>query len=149
MPAAITRVKGKIPIENSYTSGLAGEKTLKAIKEHGEFIGTSCPTCNWTYFPARMFCERCFSRILENDKSVGPEGTLEAVSLVNIDQSGKKTKPYYVGLIKLDKADTKLLHHIKGAKGLVPRPGARVRPVFNSPDKRRGSITDILAFELV
>ncbi|MEK7288052.1 MAG: zinc ribbon domain-containing protein [Elusimicrobiota bacterium] len=149
MPATIARVQGKIPIENSYTSGIAGDKTLRALKERGEFIGTTCEACRMTYFPARMFCERCLCRILENETKVGPEGTLEVASLLSVNQEGKKTKPYYVGLIKFDGAGTRILHHVKIHKGQNLTSGRRVRPLLKAPDKRVGSITDIIAFELI
>lgn len=149
MSALVTKWEGKIPLDSFYTSGLAGEKTLRAIKNSESFVATVCSDCQVTYFPARTFCERCLGRILENEKPVGPHGTLGSWSKVSINQEGKKTKPYWVGLIKLNGSDTWLLHHLKVKKNQEPTEGSKVKAVFKPQPNRRGSITDILSFEIL
>lgn len=140
--------EGNIPIESSYTSGIAGEKTLRALKEQGVFLATVCPDCQVTYFPARLFCERCFANILNNEKTVGPEGTLESWTLVKVDANGKKLKnPQAFGLIKLDGTNTLFLHKLT-PHAPRPTPSAKVRPLLKAPAQRHGSVTDILAFEV-
>lgn len=148
MVKSVTVWEGSIPIESSYTSGVAGEKTLKALKEKGVFLATHCPACEKTYFPARMFCEICFEKILDNEKTIGPQGTLKSWTISKVDQSGKKLKkPQTFGLIQLDGSNTLFLHRLKwGQVSLFPL-GSRVKPILKDPAKRRGSITDILAFE--
>jgi len=140
----VTVWHGKIPIESWYTPGVAGEKTLMALKNQGSFLATVCGDCNVTYFPARMFCERCFADILNNEKIVGPDGTLESWSVVTVDKDGKKLKkPQTFGLIKLDGTNTVFLHKLK-SQALI---GARVEPVLKDPAKRKGSVNDILHFK--
>ncbi len=138
--------KGSMTMENAYSSGLAGEKTLQALKNDGVFLATRCDACDIIYFPARLYCERCFSRILETDKIIGPYGSVESWSRVAIDQKGKKlSKPYHAVLIRLDGANTLLLHRLE--MPTEPYFGLKVRPVLKEQDKRRGSITDILCFK--
>ena len=106
--------KGDMTMENAYTSGLAGEKTLRALKDDGTLLATQCSACDLVYFPARLYCERCFSRILEAEKIVGPHGSVESWSRIAIDQQGKKiSKPYYAVLIRLVGANTLLLHRLE------------------------------------
>ena len=42
---------GDIPVRHLYTAGLAGERFLREIKDHGRFLGSRCETCAYTYVP--------------------------------------------------------------------------------------------------
>lgn len=143
----ITAWEGKLQVEHAYTSGLAGEKTLAALKEKGVFLATECPSCRMVYYPGRAFCERCFAAILDNGRTVGPQGQVRAWSRIAIDASGKKIKPYYAALIQFEGSTTLFLHKLQIKKD--PNIGLMVRPVLKDTKKRRGSVTDIIAFRPV
>jgi uncharacterized OB-fold protein len=78
---------------------------------------------------------------------VGPAGTVLSWAWVNTPRKGHPLdRPFAWALIKLDGADTSLVHAVSadGVKGM--RPGLRVRPRFKPEAERVGHITDISYF---
>jgi uncharacterized protein len=144
-PRDVIRWEGQIPIRHRYTPGVAGEAFFRALKDRGEFLASRCESCAITYCPARLFCERCFSGPLDADVTVCPEGTLMAftVGYVGIEEE-PLDEPRAVGLVRLDGADTVLMHFLVDAGEL--RAGMRVAPVFEARSKRTGSILDVRGF---
>ena len=133
---------GDIPVRHLYTAGLAGERFLREIKDHGRFLGSRCETCAYTYVPPSIFCPRCFAR-LDDWREVGPGGVVTALTTVHLDADGEPLEqPQIVGLIQLDGADSVLVHRV--ADGVAP--GQRVTAVFKDAAAREGSITDIEHF---
>lgn len=133
-------VKGEIPIENFYTSGIAGEIFFKSLKQ-GELIGTRCSKCSVTYFPPRLFCERCMAK-LEESVNLPETGTLVSFSeCFNDCDSNRLDIPVTVGLIKIDGADTVLPHKLNIEKPVI---GMKVQAVFEK--EKKGSILDIKHF---
>lgn len=136
---------GEMPVSHLYTVGLAGERFLREIKEHGRFLATRCQECSYTYMPPSLFCPRCFRR-LGDWQEVGPEGVVRAHTRVHIDLDGRRLdEPQTIALIQLDGADGLLVHRIDEAPAGIEN-GQRVRPVFKEPGEREGSITDIRYF---
>jgi uncharacterized OB-fold protein len=97
-----------------------------------------------TYLPARIFCERCFAA-LEPGVECGPRGTLESFTVghVGIDDE-PLTEPVAVGLVRLDGADTVLMHRLLGDGPWEI--GIRIEAVIRSGDARVGSILDVEGF---
>jgi uncharacterized OB-fold protein len=96
-----------------------------------------------TSVPARIFCERCLAE-LEPSIECGPEGELVSWTLVRVDVDDQPLdRPVTYGLVRLDGADTVLLHRLLDVDG-EPTIGERVRAVF-APD-REGSILDLEGF---
>ena len=132
-----------------YFAGLFLSKALIALRDEKKILGARCDKCNKVYIPPRSYCERDFSKITELVE-VGPEGTVEEYTVVNYEEEYFKKfcpmleLPYTMVLIKLDGADTKLLHRIKGDR--VKR-GDRVKPKW--ADERDAMITDIEYFEKI
>ena len=136
---------GEFPVSYLYTMGLAGERFLREIKDHGRFLASHCPACNYTYLPPALFCERCFAR-LEDWREVGPAGVVRAQTRVHIDLDGRRLdEPQLLALVQLDGADGLLLHHIAEAPDGIEN-GRRVTAVFKEPDEREGSILDVRHF---
>jgi uncharacterized OB-fold protein len=144
-PADVILWEDRIPIRHRYTPGVAGEAFFRALKEGGEFLASRCESCGITYCPPRLFCERCFAGPLDADRTVGPEGTLEAhtVGRVGVEEE-PLDEPVTVGLIRLDGADTRLVHFLVDAS--EPAAGARVEAVLAPLEERTGSILDIRGF---
>ena len=139
--------KGDIPITNLYTVGIAGQKFFEALKDKGEFLGTRCNKCETTYVPARYFCERCFAELREYIK-VSDKGEIVSFTVVYKDLDDKHlAEPKVVGAIKLDGADTVLIHFINATPAKVSI-GKKVKAVLEPKAKRKGAITDIRFFEL-
>jgi uncharacterized OB-fold protein len=145
----ITEIKawpGEIPIQSRYTCGLAGERFFREIMNNGQLLGTHCPSCQYTYVPPTLFCERCFAR-LEDWVNVGPEGMVDSFTMLNISLDGTPLdEPDILALIQLDGADSVLVHRLGDVSPDELRIGMRVKAVLEPRRKREGSILDIRHF---
>jgi uncharacterized OB-fold protein len=127
-----------------YSCGRVVSHFLRGL-EQGQIEATVCPKCGMAWLPPRGYCERCF---VEIDKwvPVGPEGTLEAFTIVTQEFENLPKPPYVIALCRLDGADTALTNFLQmplddidqAAKQL--RPGTRVRVCFHP--SRAARITD-------
>ena len=143
-PKDVILKEGHIPVRHRYTPGVAGETFFRALKDRGVFLASRCESCEITYCPARLFCERCFDE-LDADVEVGPAGTLESFTVGHAGLEGEPLEePVVLGLIRLDGADTVLVHFLVEAGDLEI--GMRVEPVLKAKGKRTGSILDLDGF---
>jgi len=138
--------RGAMPVESRYTVGPAGERFFRALKDEGRILGTRCGRCGVTYVPGRLFCERCFDELREWTE-VGPGGTVEAVTALHLGPDGSRlSQPRLLALIRLDGADTVLMHDLGDLGAGDARVGLRVKPVLKPAGQRTGSILDITHF---
>ncbi|MGH2705530.1 MAG: Zn-ribbon domain-containing OB-fold protein [Actinomycetota bacterium] len=145
-PAEIRRWRGEMPVAHRYTAGVAGERFLRTLKERGIFLASVCDECGITYCPPQMFCERCLAEAA-GEEEVGPQGTLESFTVVFQGLGGETLDdPVVVGLVRLDGADTLLLHRIGAVEDAVLEIGMRVEPVLRPPAEREGGMGDIVHF---
>ncbi|WP_308249680.1 Zn-ribbon domain-containing OB-fold protein [Sphaerisporangium fuscum] len=78
---------------------------------------------------------------------VGPAGTVVTWAWVSTPRKGHPLdRPFAWALIKLDGADTSLVHAVGAGDVKAMRPGLRVRPRFKPEAERVGDITDIAYF---
>jgi uncharacterized OB-fold protein len=163
-PREVLLFPGRMPVSHRYTAGLAGERFFRALKDRGVFLATRCSACSVTYCPARAFCERCLAA-LEDDVEAGPGGSLESFTVVHVGLDGERLDPpAVIGLVRLDGADTLLVHRVEASAGgnLVRSRdgnlgswraglhiGMRVQAVFEEPARRRGHLDDVRFFEPV
>ncbi|HEV8681875.1 MAG TPA: Zn-ribbon domain-containing OB-fold protein [Actinomycetota bacterium] len=139
--------EGHIPVAHRYTPGVAGEAFFRALIERGEFLGSRCESCGFTYCPARLFCERCFTR-LDADTVVGPQGKVESFTVGYVGVEGEPLdEPVVLGLVRLDGADTLLAHFLLDADTLEI--GQVVEAVLKQKRYRTGSILDVRGFRPV
>jgi uncharacterized OB-fold protein len=144
-PEAIRLWRGSIPLSHRYTAGVAGERFFRALADRGVFLATRCPACGVVYCPARAFCERCLAP-LDEELEVGPTGTLESFTVVHRGLDGRPLPaPAVIGLVRLDGADTVLVHRVGGEPGRL-RIGMRVEPVLKDASQRQGSLDDVDCF---
>lgn len=140
---------GEIPLSSRYSAGIAGEKFFRTIKDEGRFLGTHCPTCDLTYVPARMFCERCFSD-LDQWVDVANRGQVFTFTVLHRDLDDKPLeKPVILAYIKLDEANGGLVHFLGDVDADDVEIGLSVAAVFKPPTEREGSILDIVHFHPV
>ena len=140
---------GEIPVSHLYTMGIAGERFLREIKDHGRFLATRCGACEYTYLPPSLFCQRCFDK-LEEWREVGPGGLIRAHTVVHIDLEGRRLDTARVlALVQMDGADGLLAHWIDGAPPQAIEDGLRVTAVLKEPAERVGSILDVSHFRPV
>jgi uncharacterized OB-fold protein len=137
----VRKIAGELPVRFRYTPGFANTAFLEALRDRGVLLGSRCEACGVTYLPARLFCERCFAE-LSADIECGPQGELVSWTAghVGIDDEPLEA-PVTIGLVKLDGADTVLMHFLDVDE---PRIGMRVRAELL--EDRTGSILDIKGF---
>lgn len=142
-PEQVRLWHGEMPVSHRYTAGIAGERFFRALKERGVFLATRCEECGVTYCPARAFCERCLAP-LEEYFEVGPAGTLESFTVVYLDLDERPLEePQVVGLIKLEGADTFLVHRVAGDSRAGLEIGMSVEPVLRPKAARTGGLGDV------
>lgn len=135
-------VDGELPVSFHYTPGVGNTAFFEALRDRGVLLGSHCATCDFTYLPTRIFCERCFAE-LAADTGCGPGGTLESFTIGHVGIDGEPlNEPVAIGLVKLDGADTVLMHRLLGDGPW--KIGSRVEAVMSAA--RTGSILDIVGF---
>lgn len=135
-------VRGDLPVAFRYTPGIANGAFLEALRDRGAFRASRCEPCGVVYLPARLFCERCFAEV-RPDTECGPGGTVTSFTVGHVGIDGEPLNaPATVVLVRLDGADTVLMHRWVG--GDRPAIGMRARPVLRGD--RTGSILDVEGF---
>jgi hypothetical protein len=138
-----TKIPGELAVSFRYTPGVGNTAFFEALRDRGVFLGSRCENCKVTYLPARMFCERCLAE-LEPSAECGPEGELMSWTVARLDVDDQPLDgPVTYGSVRLDGADTVLLHRLVGLGG-DPTIGMRLRAII--ADERTGSIFDIEGF---
>jgi len=138
-----TKIPGELSVSFRYTPGVGNTAFFEALRDRGVFLGSRCDVCAVTYLPARIFCERCLAE-LEPAVECGPEGELLSWTIARADVDDRPLDaPVVYGLVRLDGADTVMLHRLVDVDG-EPTIGARVRARLASD--RDGSILDIEGF---
>ena len=135
-------VPGDLPVKFRYTPGVGGTAFLEALRDRGVLLGSRCSSCEVTYLPARLFCERCFAE-LAADTECGPGGVLESFTVAHAGIDGEPlAEPVTWATAKLDGADTVMVHRLLHTP--APEIGMRVRAVVR--DQRSASIDDLDGF---
>jgi len=136
--------RGNLPVASRYSFGLAGERFYRAIKDEGKLYGTRCNTCQRTYVPAALFCERCLQE-LDTWIDVGNSGEVHTFTLLFEDLDGnRKQTPEVIAFIRF--GDGGLVHRLGDLNNQEVAIGMRVEAVFKPQKSRVGSIQDISYF---
>jgi uncharacterized protein len=142
-PDEIRRWEGDLPVRHRYTPGVGGEAFFTVLKDRGVLLGSRCSNCDYTYVPARMFCERCFAE-LAADTEVGPGGELVTFTILFEGIEGEPLElPEVIGAVRLDGADAVLIHRVLDLTDEPLEIGERVEVVLRPEGDRTGSILDI------
>ena len=137
------KIAGELSVSFRYTPGVGNTAFFEALRDRGVFLGSRCDHCGVTYVPARVFCERCLAE-LGADVECGPDGELLSWTVARVDVDEEPLdRPVTYGLVRLDGADTAMLHRLLDVEG-EPTIGMRVRSVL--ADRREGSIFDLNGF---
>ena len=131
----VRRWTDEIPLHYQYTSGVAGEKFLRALMS-GKLLGGRCDSCGLTFLPPKIYCIKCFGKV-ERYIRVPLQGRVAASSLGD----GETSRFVFV---TFDGVVGGLIHR---ALGRPPKLGARIRIKFKRKPQRKGSIMDIQGFE--
>ena len=145
LPDEVRRWDGEFPVRHRYTPGVAGTAFFTALRDRGVLLGSRCEACSYTYVPARLFCERCFSE-LAADTEVGPGGELVSFTIGFVGLDGDPLEdPETIGLVRLDGADSVLVHRVLDADEPLEI-GERLEVVLRPEGEREGTIVDIEGF---
>ncbi len=136
---------GKIEIPYRWSAGKAAGLFLTALRDEKVFLATRCGACRRTVVPPENYCGRCYAE-LDEWVEVGPGGVVTGLVVVREPKLfGPADPPYAVARIRLDGADTDLLHLVRPSDVERLPTGSRVRPVFK--EDRQGHVLDVLCFE--
>jgi uncharacterized OB-fold protein len=145
-PDEVRRWRGGMPVRHRYTPGIGGDAFFTALRERGVLLGSRCTHCGFTYVPARVFCERCFSE-LSADTEVGAGGELVSFTIVFAGIEGEPLdRPGVLGAVRLDGADAVLIHRVLEPGEEPLEIGERLEVVVKPEAQRTGSIFDIEGF---
>ena len=131
----------------STAAGPTRSKFLLTLRDQQKIMGTKCSSCGRAYVPARSTCLKCFKN-MDEWVEVSDQGTVETFTVVHQSEPVYAEEiPFAFGVIKLDGADTGLVHRIGGIDLETISVGMRVKAVFE--DERKGDIRDIKHFQPV
>ena len=119
---------------------------FRELIENKKIMGTKCPKCGVVFCPPTSDCPKCW--VPTEWIEVGPQGTVLTFTVIHMPNSwSKRSAPYTLALVKLDGADTALLHYIDSTDKEILSKGPRVEAVF--ADERKGYVTDIDCFRII
>ena len=144
------RVELPMDLAWRYASGDAMARLSAGLAE-GRIQGQRCGGCGRRFLPPRPMCGDCGLRLTEWI-DVADEGVLVAWTQVHVQLLDPRTgqprpRPFGMGLIRLDGADTTLNHHLDVDDPALLRIGQRVRAVWR--EERVGAMDDIRHFEVL
>ena len=112
--------EGSIRLPFTYAAGKSGSEFFHALQDRQCILGSRCSACKRVLAPARSFCPTCGDASLKAVE-LGSGGVLLAWT----ERPGKGV----FGLIRLDSADTAIVHRILGGCDSLSS-GVRVRAQF-------------------
>ncbi len=139
----------KINVPYSWWAGNTATAFFVALRDEKKITATKCATCGKVYIPPRKVCPACFT---ENTQwvDVSDEGEVVTFSIARRPFASipkDKKVPVIWALVKLDGADTAMLHYLDEVKLEDVKIGMRVKAVFSG--ERKGTIRDISHFKPV
>jgi len=139
-------VEGKLALPYTYFAGRVGSTFITTIRDQHKIMGVKCNTCDKVFVPPRQTCERCMEDIRDNWVELGNTGEVVNYTVVRYnDKHLPRKAPFVLAMIKLDGADTPMVHILEGVDMDNVQPGVKVKAVFAS--KTTNTILDIDHFE--
>ncbi len=135
-------VEGKLALPYTYFAGRVGSKFLTTIRDEKKIMGIKCNSCNKVFVPPRQTCDVCLEDIRDNWVDVQNTGEVTNFTVVRYDDKHLPRKaPYVLAMIKLDGADTSLVHVVEGVDVDKVTKGLKVQAVF--AEESTGTILDV------
>ncbi len=124
-------VEGKLALPYSYFAGRVGSKFLTTIRDEKKIMGIKCNRCSKVFVPPRQTCDVCMEDIRDNWVDVKNTGEVTNFTVVRYnDKHLPKKAPYILAMIRLDGADTSLVHVVEGIEPEQAQIGMKVQAVF-------------------
>jgi hypothetical protein len=137
-------LKSKINVPYHWWAGDTASKFLVALRDEKVIMGTKCAKCKKVYIPPRKACPVCFGAETEWVK-LSDEGTVVSFTVTRRQLAALPRKvPVIFALIRLDGADTALLHYLDGVSPEEVKIGMRVKARFAG--ERKARMQDIECF---
>lgn len=135
----------RIKLPYTWHAGKAGSRFYQELRDNCHICGTKCPQCSRVYVPPRETCQRCY-RVMDEWVEVSDTGTLLTFTVTRYAVPGIQPQeaPFATGIVKLDGADTGLVHLLGGIEVGSFQVGMRMQAVFR--EKRQGNYLDIEYF---
>jgi uncharacterized protein len=139
----------KINVPYSWWAGDTATRFFVSLRDDKKITATKCGACGKVFIPPRKVCPACFT---ENTEwvSVSDEGEVISFTIARRRLEAipnDRNIPVIWALIKLDGADTAMLHYMDEIKPEDVTIGMRVKAVFS--ETRKGTIRDISHFKPV
>jgi len=124
-------VEGKLALPYQYLAGKTGSKFLISLRDDKKLLGIKCSKCNKVYVPPRLECEIHPGEKCTEWVELPGTGEVTSFTVVRYAEPYQPFKPPYIlGLIKLDGADSGIVHVIKDIAPKQMKVGLKVRAVF-------------------
>jgi uncharacterized OB-fold protein len=135
----------RIKLPYTWHAGKAGSRFYQELRDNCKIWGTRCHQCSRVYLPPRETCQRCY-RVMDDWVEVSRTGTLMTFTVTRYAVPGIQPQkpPFPMGIIKLDGADTGLVHLLGEVDASEIRVGMRMEAVFR--EMRQGNYLDIEYF---
>ncbi len=139
--------ESRIKVPYAWQAGETASHFLLSLKNEAKFVGKKCAKCTKVLVPPRKSCPYCFVETAEW-VDVSDEGVVEAFTIVRRDTGIMPMKPPFAyAVIKLDGADTGLVHLLAEVELGEVKEGLRVKAVFD--EERTGKMLDVKYFKPV
>ncbi|MBS3757399.1 MAG: Zn-ribbon domain-containing OB-fold protein [Desulfobacterales bacterium] len=141
-------IDGKLALPYSYFAGRVGSTFITALRDSRQILGVRCEKCHKVFVPPRQTCEKCMADLRENWVTV--ENTGEVINFTVVRYSDRhlpREAPYILAMIKLDGADTPMVHILDEVKSEDVKAGMRVEAVYS--ENTTSTILDIDHFKPV
>ena len=139
-------IEGKLALPYQYFAGRTGSRFIIALRDEKKIKGLKCEKCDKVFVPPRSTCEYCFTDISENWVDLKDTGTVTGFTVVRYEEPHQPVKPPYIlALIKLDGADTPMVHIVQGIPFEEMKVGQKVKAVF--AEETTSTIMDIAHFQ--
>ena len=137
--------QGVIRVPYTWAAGEVASRFYIGLRDK-KIYGIRCPACDVVFVPPKKVCHLCFDNLTEWVE-VSDEGTLETFTIVHYNEPElhPMKAPFAYGIIKLDGADTGMVHLIGEADLNRIRKGMRLKAVFR--EKLEGNYLDIKYFK--
>ncbi len=124
-------VEGKLALPYTYFAGRVGSKFITAIRDQKKILGMRCNKCNKVFVPPRQTCAICMEDLQNNWVELQNTGEVTNFTVVRYnDKHLPRPAPFILAMIKLEGADTPMVHILEGIKPEEVNIGLKVKPVF-------------------
>jgi len=137
--------EGKISVPYSWTVGSTLSRFYCELRDNGKIWANRCPSCGAVFVPPKAKCIHCYGEPHDWVELPGT-GTVESYTIVRYEEPAlhPRQAPFVYGLVRMDGADTCLLHFIGDVEPEKVKVGMRVEAVLE--EEREGNILDIRHF---